>query len=179
MVVDDVTVFGKDCKKELEKSGFEVSLCKKDGNTVISLLENQHFDAVLMDVFMSGADGFEVLESISESLTEKPLTLVLSAVDNSQIEEQVIASGADYYFIKPVSPESVAKRIEKCLARSRNYCIPQLLKCIPQLRQELKEQSATLLRLRGTGEMLMFFLPISVIPFSLSAASLQIPNLLQ
>lgn len=77
LVADDVTVFGKDCKKELEKSGFEVSLCKKDGNTVISLLENQHFDAVLMDVFMSGADGFEVLESISESLTEKPLTLVL------------------------------------------------------------------------------------------------------
>ena len=112
LVADDVTVFGKDCKKELEKSGFEVSLCKKDGNTVITLLENQHFDAVLMDVFMSGADGFEVLESISESLTEKPLTLVLSAVDNSQIEEQVIA-GADYYFIKPVSPESVAKRIEK------------------------------------------------------------------
>ena len=39
LVADDVTVFGKDCKKELEKSGFEVSLCKKDGNTVISLLE--------------------------------------------------------------------------------------------------------------------------------------------
>lgn len=35
LVADDVTVFGKDCKKELEKSGFEVSLCKKDGNTVI------------------------------------------------------------------------------------------------------------------------------------------------
>lgn len=113
LVADDATVFGKDCKKELEKSGFDVMLCKKDGNTVISMLENQHFDAVLMDVFMSGADGVDVLESISDSLAEKPLTLVLSAVDNSQIEEQVIASGADYYFIKPVAPESVAKRIEK------------------------------------------------------------------
>jgi len=113
LIADDVTVFGKDCKKELEKAGFEVSFCKKDGNKVISVLESQHFDAVLMDVFMSGADGVEVLEHISNSLTEKPLTLVLSAVDNSQIEEQVIFAGADYYFIKPVSPESVAKRIEK------------------------------------------------------------------
>jgi len=113
LIADDLTVFGKECKKELEKAGFEVCLCKKDGSNVISILDNQHFDALLMDVFMSNADGVEVLEHMAESLTEKPLALVLSAVDNPQIEEQVIAAGADYYFIKPVSPESVAKRIEK------------------------------------------------------------------
>ncbi len=32
-------------------------------------------------------------------------------MDSQDFEEQIINAGADYYFIKPVNPESVAKRI--------------------------------------------------------------------
>ena len=113
IMTQDGTEFSTHCANFLTSRGYSVKAIPKDGNLLIDEIKREQPDVVLMDVFMSGADGFEVLESISESLTEKPLTLVLSAVDNSQIEEQVIASGADYYFIKPVSPESVAKRIEK------------------------------------------------------------------
>lgn len=120
LIADDATQFSKDCKKELEKKDFEVFLCKKDGTKVISILETQHFDAVLMDVFMANADGVDVLEHINDSLSEKPITLVVSAVDNSQFEEQIISAGVDYYFIKPVAPESVAKRIEKLSSWKRN-----------------------------------------------------------
>lgn len=79
----------------------------------MSLLDSQHFDAVLMDVFMAHADGVEVLEHIEKSLAEKPLVLLISAMDNAEFEEQMISAGADYYFIKPVTPQSVAKRIER------------------------------------------------------------------
>ena len=34
-------------------------------------------------------------------------------MDNAEFEEQMISAGADYYFIKPVTPQSVAKRIER------------------------------------------------------------------
>lgn len=104
LIADDSASFGKECKKELEAAGFEVVLTSKDGMRVISLLDSQHFDAVLMDVFMAHIDGVEVLEHISESLTERPLVLLLSAMDNSEFEEQMINAGADYYFIKPVTP---------------------------------------------------------------------------
>ena len=80
---------------------------------VISLLDTQHFDAVLMDVFMSNADGVDVLEHISASLTEKPLVILISAMDNAEFEQQMISAGADYYFIKPVTPHSVANRIKR------------------------------------------------------------------
>lgn len=116
LIADDSASFGKECKKELEAAGFEVVLTSKDGMRVISLLDSQHFDAVLMDVFMAHIDGVEVLEHISESLTERPLVLLLSAMDNSEFEEQMINAGADYYFIKPVTPQSVAKRIERLSA---------------------------------------------------------------
>ena len=113
LVADDSAIFGRECKKELETAGFDVVLTGKDGNRVMSLLDSQHFDVVLMDAFMSHADGADVLEHISQSLTEKPLVLLMSSMDNAEFEEQMINAGADYYFIKPVSPQSAAKRIER------------------------------------------------------------------
>lgn len=113
VLIADSTEFGKECKAELEKGAFEATVCQKDGNKVLSLLDTQHFDVVLMDVFMPNADGAEVLEHLSKSPSEKPLVLLLSAVDNEQFEEQMINEGADYYFLKPVSAASVAKRIER------------------------------------------------------------------
>lgn len=113
VLIADDTSFGKDCKKELEVFGFSAVLAGKDGERVMSLLDSQHFDAVLMDVFMSNADGLEVLEHINEALTERPLVLLLSSVSNPSFEEQMINAGADYFFIKPVTAKSVAKRIER------------------------------------------------------------------
>ncbi|MDE6124827.1 MAG: sporulation transcription factor Spo0A [Eubacterium sp.] len=113
LIADDSASFGKECKKELESAGFDVVLTGKDGMRVMSLLDSQHFDAVLMDVFMAHADGVEVLEHIEKSLAEKPLVLLISAMDNAEFEEQMISAGADYYFIKPVTPQSVARRIER------------------------------------------------------------------
>ncbi len=112
LIADDSKEFGKVCQEQLIKLGFEVVLTKKDGRRVIEYLEAQHFDAVLMDVFMGGLDGIEVLDYIKDSLSEAPLTMMFSAVDSSDFEEQIVKAGADYYFIKPVNPESVAKRLQ-------------------------------------------------------------------
>lgn len=113
LIADDSVDFGKECKKELEEAGFEVVLTSKDGAKVISLIDVQHYDAILMDVFMAHMDGIDVLEHINSSLNEKPLVFLISAVDNVDFEEQMINAGADYYFIKPVSPHTIVNRIEK------------------------------------------------------------------
>lgn len=111
LIAEDDAV-GKACKSEMEKRGIQTELIKKDGNKVIERIDSRHYDVVLMDVFMSGADGVEVLEHMNDSLSEKPLVMLFSTVDNSEFEEQMIKAGADYYFIKPISPSTVAKRVE-------------------------------------------------------------------
>ena len=113
LIADKSEDFGKQCKKELEKAGFEATLCEKDGFKVITHLDSLHYDAVLMDVFMPHADGIDVLEHISQAAYDKPLTILISSVDNGEIEKQMINAGADYYFLKPVDPASVAKRIQR------------------------------------------------------------------
>ncbi len=121
LIADDSTAFGKACQKELKNAGFESVATQKDGARVMALLDSQHFDAVLMDVFMSNADALEVLEHINSSLPEKPLVILLSAVDNPEFEEHLIKAGADYYFIKPVNPQSVANRIARLAKWKTQY----------------------------------------------------------
>ena len=102
LIADKSDEIGVVCEKELKSLGYDVVLCDKNGDTVIKYLDSQHFDAVLMDVFMSSADGMEVIEHINESLTQRPCIVLLSAVNSSDFEERMIEAGADYYFIKPI-----------------------------------------------------------------------------
>lgn len=111
LVADDTQQFGKECEKELKNAGFDVVLTAKDGNRVISVIETQQIDAVVMDAFMSNGDAIDVLDYINNSPSEKPLVVLMSSMSSQDFEEQMIKSGVDYYFIKPVSPQSVAKRI--------------------------------------------------------------------
>lgn len=111
LIADDSAQFGKECQKTLKASGNDVLLCKKNGERVMAIIDSQHIDVVVMDAFMAGGDAIDVLEHMDASLTEKPLVVVISSMDKPSFEEQLIDAGADYYFIKPVNPEAIAKRI--------------------------------------------------------------------
>ena len=84
LIADDTAEFGKACQREMALLGFEAVLTKKDGRSVIECIEAQRFDAVIFDVFMSGLDGIEVMEYISQSFTQKPIIMVISAVDSAE-----------------------------------------------------------------------------------------------
>lgn len=113
LIADSESQFSKECQKELVKLGFEALLIKKDGSAVITALKSQHIDVVLMDAFMVNEDAVDVLEFINSSAAQKPLAVVISSVDSQDFENQMIEAGADYYFIKPVNPANVAKRISR------------------------------------------------------------------
>lgn len=111
LIADDSAHFGKECQKELKNAGFDVIITAKDGLRVMSVIDSQHIDVVLMDAFMPNGDAIEILEHMNNSLNEKPLVAVISSVDSQDFEEQMINAGANYYFIKPVTAVSVARRI--------------------------------------------------------------------
>lgn len=113
VLVGENDEFGRECVKELANAGFEAVTCAKDGSKVMSAADAQHFDAILMDAFMPNADAIDVLEHIAQKDGEKPLVLILSSVDNPQFEEHLMSEGADYYLLKPVHAQSVARKIER------------------------------------------------------------------
>lgn len=112
LITDQTQDYGEKCKAELKNTGFDVTLCPKDCEAVKSIVEHQHFDAILIDAFMSGGDALDVIEYIKDALVERPLVLVASSVDNEEFESQIMNAGADYYFIKPINSTTIAKRLE-------------------------------------------------------------------
>ena len=113
LIVDDEEIISSSLEIMLKTCDhFDVVGTAENGQRAYEMALASKPDIVLMDVFMSGADGVEVLEHMNDSLSEKPLVMLFSTVDNSEFEEQMIKAGADYYFIKPISPSTVAKRVE-------------------------------------------------------------------
>lgn len=115
LIADDTPSFGMACAQLLKNDGYETILCKKDGERVVTLAQANHFDVIVMDVFMPQTDAIGVLERLRESGAQKPLVILISGVDNPSFESQMIGLGADYYFIKPVSAQAVASRIRQLL----------------------------------------------------------------
>ncbi len=115
LVADMSEELGLACNTDLKAFGYNVELCEKNGDVVKNRITAKHYDVLLMDIFMVASDGIEVIEYINDHMTERPIIVILSAISSSDFEQQIINAGADYYFIKPVKPASIAKRIEKLL----------------------------------------------------------------
>ena len=102
------------CSKSLKSKGCDVKFIEKDGRKLVNEALKEKPDAIVMDAFMSGLDALGVLESSGDKLKENgTLTFILSSVENPNFEEEILAAGADYYFLKPVDYAVVADRIVK------------------------------------------------------------------
>lgn len=112
LIADDSSTFGKVCKSELNKLGINATIVAKNGRSVIDILGDEDYDFVIMDVFMSEIDGLGVMDYINSNLSKKPIVIFLSAIDTPDFEKQMIDAGASYYFIKPITPQAVAHRVE-------------------------------------------------------------------
>ncbi|MCC8022683.1 MAG: sporulation transcription factor Spo0A [Clostridiales bacterium] len=112
LLADDSQTFGHSCQQALRANGFDVTMVSKDGSKVLAALETQTFDVLLMDVFMSQVDALGVLGKI-KGMANKPQVMLMSSVDNSEFEQEMMAAGADYYFLKPINPQTIAQRVQQ------------------------------------------------------------------
>ncbi|MBR0413138.1 MAG: sporulation transcription factor Spo0A [Eubacterium sp.] len=124
LVADETEEIGKACEKELQALGYSTAVCRREGEEVIKKLESCHYDAVLLDVFMAGCDGIEVIQYISENLAKPPIIFTMAGITAPQFEEQIMECGSNYHFIKPIKPDMVAKRIEMFLSRKGRNSTP-------------------------------------------------------
>lgn len=114
LIADDSADFGVQCQKVLSSYGMRVITCAKDGVVLLEKINTQKPKVVIADMFMPNLDVIGVLQNI-RGLPEKdkPLVMVLSAVDSSKLEGEVLRAGASYVFIKPFDIGMLAERIIK------------------------------------------------------------------
>jgi two-component system response regulator AtoC len=116
LVVDDKENIRKLLARILGES-YDVTTAP-DGNRAIALAAAQHFDAIVTDLRMPGADGFEVLRAAK---ARSPETEVVMMTAYATVPDAVEAMrrGAFDYLAKPFDPDDAALVVARALERKR------------------------------------------------------------
>lgn len=107
--------FGQNCVREFSSYGYNALLSDKDGAQVLTKMKYEKPDVIIMDAFMLHVDALGVIKQIREMKDgKKPMLIVLSSVDNMRFESEILNSGADYYFLKPVGKHNCPANYTAC-----------------------------------------------------------------
>lgn len=113
LVIDDEKRIRDVCLEMLTNEGFLVSVAQ-DGYRGLDILQNEHFDIILLDLMMPGLSGMDLLKHIKELFPE---TIVIVITGYATLEHGIGAmkKGAFDFLPKPFSPEDLRLVIKKAL----------------------------------------------------------------
>jgi DNA-binding response OmpR family regulator len=100
----------------LRTRGFEV-FTANSGEEGIKKIVELHPDILILDLMMSGVDGWEVCSKVRKFSTT-PI-LILSALDAPGMVASALDAGADDYLIKPVPSSVLIAHLHNLARRAR------------------------------------------------------------
>ncbi|MFP2994669.1 response regulator [Spongiivirga sp. MCCC 1A20706] len=109
LVVDDNKINLMVTSKLLIDENFDCETVD-NGIDAIELVRNNNFDIVLMDVNMPNLNGVGATKKIREFNTEIPI-IAFTAVDVTQLNEQMIRAGLNDYILKPFEKGQLLDKI--------------------------------------------------------------------
>jgi class 3 adenylate cyclase/CheY-like chemotaxis protein len=119
LVVDDNEMNRDMLSRRLAGKGYSVTVAE-DGHAALRLIDEQPFDAVLLDVMMPGLSGFEVLTRLRATFSRSDLPVIMAtARDQSEDVVEALRLGANDYVTKPLDFAVVLARLESQLALKR------------------------------------------------------------
>lgn len=121
LVVDDEKLIVKGIRFSLEQDSMEVD-CAYDGEEALSLVKENTYDVILLDVMLPKHTGFEVCQQIRE--TSNVPIIMLTAKGDDMDKILGLEYGADDYITKPFNILEVKARIKALLRRS-SHSVPK------------------------------------------------------
>lgn len=103
-------------KRELENhfarsDRFEIVGALSDGQEVLDTILNNSVDVVVMDVILTGIDGFEVLEEAKKHSNISSKFIIQSNLTHDGFVTKATMLGANYFIAKPINCAVVEKRV--------------------------------------------------------------------
>lgn len=118
LLVEDEDQIRKLVKLNLQMEGFEV-IEAVNGPSAIEIIEEQHFDIIILDIMLPEINGFQICEQIR--LRNKQVGIMfLSAKDTNEDRILGLKLGADDYIAKPFNLEELLLRVHNLAKRSSN-----------------------------------------------------------
>ncbi len=116
VIVDDDRATRERLTDILEKSGWQVAQAPS-GLRLLSLLEVDRPDVILLDVAMSWISGFELCRAIkaNPNYRQIPVVFISGRSAPSDIETGMSCGAADY-FVKPIDTQRLLERLQELFA---------------------------------------------------------------
>ncbi len=117
-IIDDDSVVRSILQRSLNSMGAE-SVLFDSGNKFLDAIDKEHFDLAILDIFMPGISGFEILSKLKTSPDAPPI-IVYSQATQREVVIQALSLGASSYLVKPQKPDVIiSKAIEVLHAKSK------------------------------------------------------------
>ena len=115
LIVDDDVANLRVASYVLGEEKMRVS-CLRSGEAAMQFLRKKRPDLILLDIYMSGMDGFETLAAIKENKATADIPVIfLSASDDNKVEAKGLKAGAMDFIRKPLAPEVLLIRVRHTL----------------------------------------------------------------
>lgn len=123
LLVDDEAEKRKLFKLRIEKMDDEYNYTVEtasNGEEALMKLEKKQYDLILLDLFMSGLDGYEVLKKIRNNLKTRNLPVIILTASTETLDEiKSIDLGADDFITKDADKHVIKARIRNTLKKHR------------------------------------------------------------
>ena len=115
LLVDDEEANRLLLTRRLHQGGYAVTGAE-NGRQALEMMRLEHFDLVLLDMYMPVMDGLATLDAIkSNPILEATTVIMLTAANTREHVVHSLSLGAVDYLVKPVNPAELMQRVRFCL----------------------------------------------------------------
>jgi DNA-binding response OmpR family regulator len=117
VIVDDDRALRDRLQTILEQDGYDVAQAPS-GLRLLSLLEVDRPDLILLDVAMSWINGFELCRAMKANASYRQIPVVFISGRSAETDiETGLACGAADYFVKPLDTQRLLERVHELAPR--------------------------------------------------------------
>ena len=117
LIVDDEEVVRLSHLRSLQSVDCNARVAE-DGIEAITVMEQQPFDVILLDLRMPNLDGMEVLKTIKDRWPDSEV-VVITGYPTIESAKEAVRLGAYNYIAKPVGPDEVIKAANDAMTQKR------------------------------------------------------------
>jgi phosphoserine phosphatase RsbU/P len=157
LIVDDIAINIQVLGNLLRKEGYAISYAKSGGQA-LSILEEELFDLILLDVMMPNMDGFQLCANIKKEAKWQEIPIIFLTA-KAQLEDVIegFHLGAVDYVTKPFNSEELLARVRTHLElkavkkqlENQNNILSQKNEALTKLNQDLENALNEIKALRG------------------------------
>lgn len=119
LIVDDDEAVLTMLRKVIESNGIQAHTAVS-GEEALEKIAAEHYDLILLDVNLTGMDGFQVVQNIRGRSIKTPIIIVSGRKEDFDTLYG-LDIGADDYITKPFNPITLGAKVKALIRRSRDH----------------------------------------------------------